>query len=57
MQKLTNAIIMVMEDLTHEVGYEPDVKAQVLAVLAGRLDELLTVHPFYDIVHGLEAEE
>jgi hypothetical protein len=57
MQKLTNAIIMVMEDLTNEVGYEPDVKAQVLAVLAGRLDELLTVHPFYDIVHGLEAEE
>lgn len=57
MQELTDAIVMVMNDIANEVGYEPEVKAQVIAVLAGRLVELNNVHAFYDIVDGLEIEE
>lgn len=54
MQKLIDALVLVIEDITNEVGYEPEVKANILAVLANRLHEVSVVHPFYDIVDGIE---
>lgn len=57
MQELIDAIIMVMEDITNEVGYEPEARAQALALLSGRLNELQTVHPFFDIVDSINEDE
>lgn len=57
MQELTDAIVMVMNDIANEVGYDPEVKAQVIEVLAGRLHEINNVHAFYDIVEQLKDNE
>lgn len=56
-KKLIEAYETVMADITNDVGYDEDIRAVVIGALKGRLYELTSVWPFFEIVSQLEEEE
>lgn len=55
--KLTEAYEMVMADIAQDVGYDEEIKTTIVGALKGRLYELTSVWPFFEIVSQLEEEE
>lgn len=55
--KLTEAYEIVMADIAQDVGYDEEIKTTVVGALKGRLYELTSVWPFFEIVSQLEEEE
>ena len=55
--KLTEAYEMVMADIAQDVGYDEEIKTTIVGALKGRLYELTSVWPFFEIVSQLEEEK
>lgn len=55
-EKLTEAYELVMADIAQDVGYDEEIKTTIIGALKGRLYELTTVWPFFEIVSQLEEE-